>query len=316
MSIASRPRITLGEQVADQRRGGRVGVGVAEAGLPAAGRPRPGPASCAATRRSRPTRGRRSAPCRPTTSTCSMGTARVAEARAHRSCSWCRRPIHGLLEELVDLVAEDRRGDLARGSARPGPATRRSAAPAWASPGRASAARTGRPPPRRAPASCDANAISMRRPDLLGRLATEADAAAGLGELDEVDRLQLDAVLGVAQEDHLLPLDLAERVVLDDDDLDRQLVLDGRDELAAISIVKPPSPTKATTWRSGKATWRRVGVGQARGHRGQVARAGELHAPAHLEVPRRPGGDRARVGRDDRVVGEQVVDVPRRRPAA
>ena len=27
-------------------------------------------------------------------------------------------------------------------------------------------------------------------------------------------------------------------------------------------------------------------------------------------MPRRPGGDRARVGRDDRVVGEQVVDVP------
>ena len=42
----------------------------------------------------------------------------------------------------------------------------------------------------------------------------------------------VDLVLGVAQEDHLLPLDLAERVVLDDDDLDRQLVLDRRGELA------------------------------------------------------------------------------------
>ena len=59
-------------------------------------------------------------------------------------------------------------------------------------------------------------------PDLLGPLAAEPDAAARLGELDEVDRVQGDLVLGVAQEDHLLPLDLAERVVLDDDDLDRQ----------------------------------------------------------------------------------------------
>jgi hypothetical protein len=34
--------------------------------------------------------------------------------------------------------------------------------------------------------------------------------------------VQRDLVLGVAQEDHLLPLDLAQRIVLDDDDLDRQ----------------------------------------------------------------------------------------------
>ena len=78
----------------------------------------------------------------------------------------------------------------------------------------------------------DANAASSAGRTSSGRLATEADPAARLGELDEVDRLELDAVLGVAQEDHLLPLDLAERVVLDDDDLDRQVVLDRRDELA------------------------------------------------------------------------------------
>ena len=35
------------------------------------------------------------------------------------------------------------------------------------------------------------------------------------------------AVFGIAEKDHLLPLDLAEGVVLDDDDLDRQLVLHG-----------------------------------------------------------------------------------------
>src|SRR5262245_44522857 len=59
-----------------------------------------------------------------------------------------------------------------------------------------------------------------------GPLAAEADAAARFGERHEVDRRQLDAVLRVAEEHHLLPLDHAEHVVLDHDDLDRQLVLD------------------------------------------------------------------------------------------
>ena len=35
-----------------------------------------------------------------------------------------------------------------------------------------------------------------------------------------------------------------------------------------------------------------------------------MHAPANLDVPRRPRGDRARIGRDDRVIGKQVVDMP------
>ena len=40
------------------------------------------------------------------------------------------------------------------------------------------------------------------------------------GDGGEVDRLELAAELGIAEEDHLLPFDLPERVVLDDDDLD------------------------------------------------------------------------------------------------
>ena len=61
----------------------------------------------------------------------------------------------------------------------------------------------------------------LRRTSLgvLRVLDREAGGAAGLGVGREVDRLQLDAELRVALEDHLLPLDLAEHVVLDDDDL-------------------------------------------------------------------------------------------------
>ena len=45
-----------------------------------------------------------------------------------------------------------------------------------------------------------------------------ANAAKSIG-------LQIHSILRIAQKDHLLPLDLSQRVVLDDDDLDRQLVL-------------------------------------------------------------------------------------------
>ena len=128
----------------------------------------------------------------------------------------------------------------------------------------------------------DANAASSAGRTSSGRLAPEADAAAGLGELDEVDRLELDAVLGVAQEDHLLPLDLAERVVLDDDDLDRQLVLDRRDELAH-QHREAAVADEGDDLAVGIGDLGRDGVGQARRHRRQVARARELHAAADLD---------------------------------
>src|SRR3989442_1698575 len=44
-----------------------------------------------------------------------------------------------------------------------------------------------------------------RRPRLFRRLTPEADRAARLRELDEVDRLELDAILRVAEEHHLFP---------------------------------------------------------------------------------------------------------------
>jgi hypothetical protein len=59
----------------------------------------------------------------------------------------------------------------------------------------------------------------------------DAARAAGAGERGEVDRLQLAAVLRMAKEHHLLPLDHAKRVVLDHHDLHRKLVLHAGGEL-------------------------------------------------------------------------------------
>ena len=48
----------------------------------------------------------------------------------------------------------------------------------------------------------------------------------------EIRRVKIAGVLRVAEKDHLLPLDLAEGVVLDDDDLDIELVSCNGDEFA------------------------------------------------------------------------------------
>jgi hypothetical protein len=48
----------------------------------------------------------------------------------------------------------------------------------------------------------------------------------------------------------LLELDLGEAVVLENDNFDRQVMLDCV-VISAISIANPPSPTIATDWRSG-----------------------------------------------------------------
>src|SRR5690242_11220586 len=94
-------------------------------------------------------------------------------------------------------------------------------------------------------------------------------ATAGLGDLREVDRLELDAVLGIAEEDHLLPFDLAQRVVLDDDDLDRQAVLDrGREvghEHAEAAIADEGDDLPAGVSRLGADR-----VRQTAGHRREV----------------------------------------------
>ena len=75
--------------------------------------------------------------------------------------------------------------------------------------------------------------VAGRRPQVAGSSIVKPVAAAGLARTSAKSiGCSSHAVLRVAEEHHLLPLDLAERVVLDDDDLDRQVVLHGRGELA------------------------------------------------------------------------------------
>src|SRR5258706_3919446 len=47
----------------------------------------------------------------------------------------------------------------------------------------------------------------------------------------EVDRLQFNTIFRVSEKYHLLPLDLSQRVVLDDHDLDRKAILYGGCEI-------------------------------------------------------------------------------------
>src|SRR5207248_9416222 len=65
-----------------------------------------------------------------------------------------------------------------------------------------------------------------------GIVNVEAGSAAGARKCGKVNGVQLNAKLGIAEENHLLPLDLAEIVVLDDHNFDGQLVLDRGDEVS------------------------------------------------------------------------------------
>ncbi len=142
---------------------------------------------------------------------------------------------------------------------------------------------------------------------ILGTLDGEAARAAGLRHHGEVDGLKLDAELRIAFEDHLLPLDLAENVVLDDDDGDAQLVFDQRRDLAhqhGEAAIADDADDLASGIGDGCAN----AVGQSVGHGGQRAGERELHGAAHLDVARCPGRDGAAVGGDDGVVIEQPVE--------
>ena len=92
-----------------------------------------------------------------------------------------------------------------------------------------------------------------RRQHLLGTLTAIPLGAACAREGDEVDRREIAAERRIAKL-HLLELDLSEAVVLEDDDLDREIVCTAV-VISAISIANPPSPTIATDCRSGYASW-------------------------------------------------------------
>ena len=91
---------------------------------------------------------------------------------------------------------------------------------------RHAAARTGRRWPQRAPVQGSRAPRRSTSPQVAGSSARKACPPHASRERDEVDRRELAAILGIAEEDHLLPLDHPERVVLDDHDLDREALLD------------------------------------------------------------------------------------------
>ncbi len=143
----------------------------------------------------------------------------------------------------------------------------------------------------------------------------ETCPTAGPGEGGEVDRLQVAGELRIAQKDHLFPLDLAQRVVLDDDDLDRELVLDRGHELghehgeAAVADEADARPV-------GVGHLRGDGVRQTARHRGQRPR-NRVQLPAFdRNVPGPPGGDGARIARDDGVVRQAAGPARAPPPAA
>src|SRR5215475_6849747 len=59
----------------------------------------------------------------------------------------------------------------------------------------------------------------------------QASSTARLREQREIDGLQVACIFGITEKHHLLPLDLSQGVVLDDEDFYRQLVLHARGEL-------------------------------------------------------------------------------------
>ena len=152
-------------------------------------------------------------------------------------------------------------------------------------------------------------------PQVAGSSIVKPVSAATPGHGRQVDRLQFAGVFRIAQKHHLLPLDLAERVVLDDDDLDVEVVFHRRRELAH-QHREPAVADEGDHLPARIGDCAAIGVREPAGHRGEVARAREHHVPAHVDVPRHPGRDGAGVGGDDGVVRQELVQARAPPPAA
>src|SRR6266567_3003908 len=102
-----------------------------------------------------------------------------------------------------------------------------------------------------------------------GIIYGKTHAAARVGEGCEIDGMQINTIFWVAQKNHLFPFDLPKRVVLNDDDFDRQLVLYSRNEVRH-QHREPAVPDKPHTLTIRKGDLRGDGVGQTRRHRGEI----------------------------------------------
>ena len=129
----------------------------------------------------------------------------------------------------------------------------------------------------------DGHRLVEHRLDLVGPLDREARAAHRLRRLGEVDRLQFAAELRIAEKHHLLPGDLVEHVVLDDQQAEGDPVADGGREFAelhretAIADDREDRPA-----RKGEAGGDRIR--KAAGHRSERARDAEGLALAHIDM--------------------------------
>src|SRR5581483_11547413 len=111
--------------------------------------------------------------------------------------------------------------------------------------------------------------------------------------------MQVDAILGVAEKHHLLPFDLPECVVLDNDNHDRQLVLDRGYEVRH-QHRKTTVPDERYTLASGMRDLRGNRVGKTGRHGGKISRQAE-HLPAPGDdMPCEPGGNGSAVTANDR----------------
>src|SRR5439155_26245117 len=158
--------------------------------------------------------------------------------------------------------------------------------------------------------------MSGRRQCALQHLATlswifnrEPGAAARFGELRKADWLQVATVLRVAQKNHLLPLDLTERIVFDHDDLDRKLVLDTCREFAhkhgetAITHECDALALRVSDL-SGDC------VRESVRHRGKVPAEREQLPAADLDLSGNRGGNRAAVGGENGVITQSFAELP------
>src|SRR6185312_14464234 len=109
------------------------------------------------------------------------------------------------------------------------------------------------------------------------------------------DRLKIDTELRITLQDDLLPLDLPQHIVFDDDDFHVHVVFDQRGDFAhqhgetAVSDDADDLPVRERSRSSDT-------VRQTVRHGGERTGERELHCVAHFYIARGPGCDGAAVG--------------------
>src|SRR5579871_4326111 len=135
---------------------------------------------------------------------------------------------------------------------------------------------------------------------LLRLLNRETCGTAVHRDSGKIDRLQIHAEFRIPFEDHLLPLDLTQRVIFDDDDFDIEVVLNQGSEFAH-QHRQAPIADNANHLPVGIGNGWPDAVGEDVGHGRERSGKGELHAIADLDITGGPGCDRTAVCRHDRV---------------